>query len=121
MQLSRVFAPFTALAARVRSPRTRSFEVDLAELTQPSEAERAMMGLWVADDGAIRLSLRPNGRYDKRLAAGENTYRGRYEVDGSRLYFESDSGKTWVGENRRDSLVLGDHRFVRPQAHRSRA
>lgn len=113
MQLNRILTPFTALADLVRAPSRRGFEVDLEALAQPTDAERAMMGLWVADGGTTRLALRPNGRYAKRLVAGEEAFQGRYEVDGSRLYFESDSGKTWVGEARRGALILGDHRFVR--------
>lgn len=118
MQLNRILTPFTALADLVR-PDKRSFEVDLEALVQPSDAERAMMGLWVVDGGTTRLALRPNGRYAKRLVAGEEAYQGRYEVDGSRLYFESDGGKTWTGEARRGVLILGDHRFVRLPARQA--
>jgi hypothetical protein len=117
MQFNRVFTAFSALADSIRTTSTsRALEIDLGGLSQPSAAERAMMGVWVADGGATRLSLLPNGRYDKVLDTGRNIYHGRYEVDGSRLYFEGDTGRTAIGEARRGILVLGDHRFVRPGA-----
>ncbi len=117
MQFNRVLTAFSALAGSIRTANaTRPLEIDLEALTRPSAAERAMMGVWVADGGATRLSLLPNGRYDKTLGAGRNVYRGRYEVDGSRLYFEGDTGRTAIGETRRGILTLGDHRFIRPGA-----
>jgi hypothetical protein len=117
MQFNRVFTAFSALAGSMRaSGSSRALEIDLGDFNQPSAAERAMMGVWVADGGATRLSLLPNGRYDKTLETGRDIYHGRYEVDGSRLYFEGDTGRTAIGETRRGILVLGDHRFVRPGA-----
>lgn len=122
MQFNRVLTVFSSLAGVIRTPVTpRGFEIDLETLTQPTPAERAMMGLWVSDDGAMRLSLRPNGRYDKVLGDKREAHRGRYEVDGSQLYFEADTGRTGIATARRGILTLGDHRFVRPASIRQDA
>lgn len=122
MQFNRVLTVFSTLAGAIRSPApSRAFEIDLATLIQPTAAERAMMGLWVSDDGAMRLSLLPNGRYDKALGSQRAAHRGRYEVDGSELYFEGDTGRTAIGTARRGILTLGDHRFIRPTSIRQDA
>lgn len=119
MQFNRVLTLIGNLTNAVRIPSTgRALEIDLADFAQPTPEERAMMGLWVSDGGSTRLALRPNGRYDKKLGLDGGAYSGRYEVDGSQLYFESDTGRTAIAIARRGILTLGDHRFVRPAALR---
>ena len=122
MQFNRVLTVIGNLTSIIRAPGAgRALEIDLADLDQPTPEERAIMGLWVSDGGTTRLALRPNGRYDKKLGIDGGAYSGRYEVDGSQLYFESDTGRTAIATARRGVLTLGYHRFVRPNALRQGA
>lgn len=49
-------------------------------------------GMWVTPDGRIRHELLPNGRYDEARGTRESAYRGRYEVNGSRIEYWDDTG-----------------------------
>lgn len=114
MPFSQVLHSLGAIAATIAPRRpVRPLEIDL-DLPEPlTPAERAVIGRWVSEDGAIRLDLKPDGRYGKRRDQAPQTHAGRYAVDASRLYFESDSGQVWRGEMRRGRLALGEHRFRR--------
>lgn len=109
------FGTFVASVLPANNP-PRPLEIDLDAM--PSAEERAVIGRWETADGGIQLKLLPNGRYDKVRDSHQNSHRGRYEVDGSRLYFEDDSGLTAIGETRYGVLNLGNHRFHR-QASRA--
>jgi hypothetical protein len=114
MPFSQVLQSLGAIASIIvpaKQP-VRPLEIDL-ELPEPlSKAERAVIGRWVSEDGAIRLDLRPDGRFGKQRDQAPS-HGGRYEVDASQLYFESDAGHVWSGELRRGQLAFGEKRFRR--------
>jgi len=114
MPFSHVFQSLGAIAAVIAPPKraVRPLEIDL-DIPEPlTQAERAVIGRWVSEDGVIRLDLRPNGRFGKQREQAP-AHAGRYEVDASRLYFESDAGHVWSGEVRRGQLAFGEKRFRR--------
>ena len=114
MPFSQVFQSLGAIASIIvpSKPSVRPLEIDL-ELTEPlTKAELAVLGRGVSEDGAIRLDLRPNGRFGKQRDQAPG-HGGRYEVDASQLYFESDAGHVWSGELRRGQLAFGEKRFRR--------
>ncbi|MEI5668826.1 Atu4866 domain-containing protein [Bosea sp. CCNWLW174] len=114
MPFNQVFQSLGAIASIIvpTKPSVRPLEIDL-ELPEPlTKAELAVLGRWVSEDGAIRLDLRPNGRFGKQRDQAPG-HGGRYEVDASQLYFESDAGHVWSGELRRGQLAFGEKRFRR--------
>lgn len=90
---------------------TRSLEIAMAD--EADAFARAALGRWATEDGAIVIELRPDGRYNKAKQATPAWHHGRYEVDRSHLYFESDSGHVAKGEMRRGVLSIGDMQFRR--------
>ena len=90
---------------------TRSPEIAMVE--EADAFARAALGRWATEDGAIVIELRPDGRYNKAKQATPAWYHGRYEVDRSQLYFESDSGQVAKGEMRRGVLSIGEMQFRR--------
>lgn len=108
-----LFQAIGAIAASIVPPMkpARPLEIDL-DLPEPlSPAERAVVGLWVTEDGAVRLDLRRGGRYGKLRDTAPHAFSGRYEIDRSRLYFEDDTGLVARGELRRGDLHLGGRRY----------
>jgi hypothetical protein len=57
-----------------------------------------IVGMWVTEDGYIRQELLPNGRYDEARGRKNSAYRGRYEVQGSRIRYWDDTGFEADGE-----------------------
>lgn len=114
MPFSQVFQSLGAIASIIAPAKrpTRPLEIDLEAFQPLSKAERAVLGRWVSEDGAIRLDLRANGRFGKQRDQTPS-HGGRYEVDASQLYFESDAGHVWRGEVRRGQLAFGEKRFRR--------
>lgn len=114
MPFSQVFQSLGAIASIIVPAKrpVRPLEIDLEAFQPLSKAERAVLGRWVSEDGAIRLDLRPNGRFGKQRDQAQS-HGGRYEVDASQLYFESDAGHVWSGELRRGQLAFGEKRFRR--------
>jgi hypothetical protein len=90
---------------------TRSLEIALAD--EADAFARAALGRWATEDGAIVIELRPDGRYNKAKQTIAAWHHGRYEVDRSQLYFESDSGHVAKGEMRRGVLSIGEMQFRR--------
>lgn len=90
---------------------TRSLEIAMVD--EADAFARAALGRWATEDGAIVIELRPDGRYNKAKQATPAWYHGRYEVDRSQLYFESDSGQVAKGEMRRGVLSIGEKQFRR--------
>ena len=113
MPFSQVLQALSALSTSImpiaRPP--RPLEVDFDMDNAPGPFERAAIGTWITEDGAIRLDLRPDGRYDKAKRATPARHRGRYEVDRSKLYFEDDSGLVALGRMGRGTLEIGEKRF----------
>lgn len=98
-----------ALVPSARPP--RSLEIAMAD--EADAFARAAIGRWATEDGSIVIELRPDGRYNKAKQALPAWYHGRYEVDRSQLYFESDSGQVAKGEMRRGVLRIGEKQFRR--------
>lgn len=109
-QIVQALSAFTARVIPAAKP-ARPLEIDLDLPTRLSPAERAAIGTWITEDGAMRLELRRDGRFDKTRPAEQVRYRGRYEVDDNRLYFEGDSGTVALGQLRRGVLDIGEKRF----------
>ena len=55
-------------------------------------ATHPYVGMWVTRDGRIRQELLANGRYDEARGSRRSAYRGRYEVEGSRIEYWDDTG-----------------------------
>ncbi len=87
--------------------------LEIAMFDEADAFERAAIGRWTTEDGAIVLELRPDGRFNKAKEAAPAWYHGHYQVDRSSLYFESDSGQLAKGEMRRGVLSIGEKRFRR--------
>ncbi|RXT43646.1 hypothetical protein B6S44_28510 [Bosea sp. Tri-44] len=114
MPFSQVIQSLGAIASIIVPAKRsiRPLEIDL-EVPEPlTKAELAVLGRWISEDGAIRLDLRPNGRFGKQRDQSPG-HGGRYEVDAAQLYFESDAGHVWSGELRRGQLAFGEKRFRR--------
>lgn len=90
--------------------------LEIAMFDEADAFERAAIGRWTTEDGAIVLELRPDGRYNKAKETVPAWYHGRYQVDRSSLYFESDSGHLAKGEMRRGVLSIGEKQFRRDRA-----
>lgn len=102
-------------AALVPSARpSRSLEIALVD--EADAFERAALGRWATEDGGIVIELRPDGRYNKAKQTVPAWHHGRYQVDRSRLYFESDSGHLAKGEMRRGVLSIGEMQFRRARS-----
>lgn len=104
------------LAASVRPAAANPplpLEIDLDITEAPLVAAKAMTGTWASEDKLVRLDLSANGRYDEARGTRRSAYRGRYEVDGQRLYFADDRGFTALGEVRNGVLRLGGERLTK--------
>lgn len=112
MMFSDVLQALGALTARLVPP-PRPLEIDFDGLVAPDPFAQAAIGTWVTEDGAIRLDLRPDGRFDKKKAVTASRHRGRYEVDRMKLYFEDDAGMVALGRMRRGVLDIGEKRFLK--------
>jgi hypothetical protein len=65
------------------------------------------LGLWVTADGSVRQRLLPDGRYTEARGTRESAYTGSYQVVGSMIYYQDDSGFSADGEFRDDVLYHG--------------
>ena len=113
MPLTQMFHSLSHFAAAlVPSARpTRSLEIAMVD--EADAYARAALGRWATEDGGIVIELRPDGRYNKAKQTIPAWHHGRYEVDRSWLYFESDSGDVAKGEMRRGVLSIGEMQFRR--------
>ena len=113
MPLTQMFHSLSHFAAAlVPSARpTRSLEIAMVD--EADAYARAALGRWATEDGGIVIELRPDGRYNKAKQTIPAWHHGRYEVDRSHLYFESDSGQVAKGEMRRGILSIGEMQFRR--------
>ena len=74
------------------------------------------VGMWVTGDGHVRQELLPNGRYDEARGARQSAYQGRYEVNGTMIYYWDDTGFEADGEFVNDNeLHHGGMIFFREQ------
>jgi hypothetical protein len=64
----------------------------------PVMQQHPYLGMWVTADGFVRQELLPNGRYDEARGTRQSAYQGRYEVNGTMIYYWDDTGFTADGE-----------------------
>lgn len=61
-------------------------------------SDHPYVGLWVTDDGHIRHELLNNGRYDEARGKRKSAYRGLYQVEGTHIEYQDDTGFTADGD-----------------------
>ncbi|WP_395676131.1 Atu4866 domain-containing protein [Inquilinus sp.] len=104
-------AILSAPAAEAQSPTILSQAITM---TRADLAETDLVGMWVTENGHIRLELLAGGRYDEARGAKRSAYTGRWEVRGpDRLFFADDSGFTATGTVADGTLEVGGDRFRR--------
>jgi hypothetical protein len=113
MILSRIalaaLAVLSAPAADAQTTPTQAIDMTRTDL---SEADLA--GMWVTENGHIRLELLPGGRYDEARGAKRSAYTGRWEVRRpGEIFFADDSGFTATGTVADGTLEVGGDRFRR--------
>ena len=107
-------------------PRAIDAAMTLTELFNERPAQEAAMqnvdaknadvvGMWVSEDGNIRLEMLPNGRYDEARGSRKSAYTGRYRVQGNQIEYFDDSGFTAKGTLTNGVLTAGPDRFRRQQ------
>ncbi|WP_437363216.1 Atu4866 domain-containing protein [Inquilinus limosus] len=105
------WAVLSAPAAEAQSPTIPAQAIDMTR-TDLSEAD--LVGLWVTENGHIRLELLAGGRYDEARGARRSAYTGRWEVRGpGQLFFADDSGFTAMGTVADGVLEVGGDLFRR--------
>ena len=55
-------------------------------------------GLWVTEDGEIRQALLPNGRYIEARGHLDVAYQGNYQIVGTHIEYQDDTGFTADGD-----------------------
>lgn len=55
-------------------------------------------GLWVTEDGEIRQVLLPNGRYIEARGHLDAAYQGNYQIVGTHIEYQDDTGFTADGD-----------------------
>ncbi|WP_342236454.1 Atu4866 domain-containing protein [Inquilinus sp. OTU3971] len=104
-------AVLAAPAAEAQSPTTPAQAIDM---TRTDLSETDLVGMWVTENGHIRLELLPGGRYDEARGAKRSAYTGRWEIRGpGQLFFADDSGFTATGTVADGTLEVGGDRFRR--------
>ncbi|QFU91284.1 Atu4866 domain-containing protein [Amycolatopsis sp. YIM 10] len=85
------------------------------------ETTNPYIGMWVTADNHIRQQLLPDGRYDEARGRRANAYTGRYQVNGTHIDYQDDTGFTADGEFDGDVLHHGGYVFYREGslAHRA--
>ena len=105
-------AALAVLAAPAVDAQTIPIQAITMTRTDLSEAD--LTGLWVTENGHIRLELLPGGRYDEARGARRSAYTGRWEIRGpGQLFFADDSGFTATGTVAEGTLEVGGDRFRR--------
>jgi hypothetical protein len=61
-------------------------------------SDHPYVGLWVTDDGYVRHELLSNGRYDEARGKRKSAYRGNYQVEGTHIEYQDDTGFTADGD-----------------------
>ena len=116
MPLAQMLHSLGSFAAQLVPSSRPARSLEIAAFDEADAFERAALGRWATDDGAIVLELRPDGRYNKAKQTVPAWHHGRYLVDRSQLYFESDSGHLAKGEMRRGVLRIGEMQFRRARS-----
>lgn len=104
-------AVLSAPDADAQTPTTQVLDMTR---TDSSLSETDLVGMWVTQNGHIRLELLAGGRYDEARGAKRSAYTGRWEVRGpGQLFFADDSGFTATGTIADGTLEVGGDRFRR--------
>jgi len=104
-------AVLSAPAAEAQPP---TLPTQVIDMTRIDLSEADLAGMWVTENGHIRLELLPGGRYDEARGARRSAYTGRWEIRGpGRLFFADDSGFTATGTVADGTLEVGGDRFRR--------
>ncbi|OWJ66876.1 hypothetical protein BWR60_12340 [Inquilinus limosus] len=83
-------------------------------MTRTDLSEADLVGMWVTENGHIRLELLAGGRYDEARGARRSAYTGRWEIRGpGRIFFADDSGFTATGTVADGTLEVGGDHFRR--------
>jgi hypothetical protein len=84
------------------------------DMTRTDLSEADLAGMWVTENGHIRLELLAGGRYDEARGAKRSAYTGRWEIRGpGQLFFADDSGFTATGTVAEGVLEVGGDVFRR--------
>jgi hypothetical protein len=92
--------------------------MDLLFVTKPTftevseEAPQTYVGIWKSAGGFIRHELLPDGRYVKQRGR-RPAISGRYQVEGERIAYESDEGRTYQGVFANGALRQADMLFYK--------
>ncbi|MEQ9346325.1 MAG: Atu4866 domain-containing protein [Thalassospira sp.] len=70
-------------------------------------APHPYVGMWVTEDGHVRQELRADGRYDEARGTRQSAYQGDYQVSGSYITYQDDTGFTADGYFENDVLYHG--------------
>lgn len=75
-------------------------------------APASYVGVWKSAGGFIRHELRPDGRYVKQRGR-RPAVSGRYHVEGDRIAYQSDEGRTYEGVFAEGALRQADMLFYK--------
>jgi hypothetical protein len=107
-----VLAALAVLAAPAAEAQT--IPTQAIDMTRTDLSETDLVGMWVTENGHIRLELLSGGRYDEARGAKRSAYIGRWEIRGpGQLFFADDSGFTAVGTVADGALEVGGDVFRR--------
>lgn len=115
MTRSRIaLAALAVLAAPAAEAQSPTIPTQAIDMTRTDFSEADLVGLWVTENGHIRLELLAGGRYDEARGARRSAYTGRWEIRGpGQLFFADDSGFTATGTVADGTLEVGGDRFRR--------
>ncbi|MGF6229727.1 hypothetical protein QFZ27_003682 [Inquilinus ginsengisoli] len=107
-----VLAAWAVLAASAADAQTTLTQA--IDMTRTDLSAADLAGMWVTENGHIRLELLAGGRYDEARGARRSAYTGRWEIRGpGQLFFADDSGFTAMGTVADGTLEVGGDRFRR--------
>ncbi|WP_225771257.1 Atu4866 domain-containing protein [Inquilinus sp. Marseille-Q2685] len=105
-----------AALAVLSAPATeaQTIPAQASDMTRTDLSEADLVGMWVTENGHIRLELLAGGRYDEARGARRSAYAGRWEIRGpGEIFFADDSGFTATGTVADGTLEVGGDRFRR--------
>jgi hypothetical protein len=82
-----------------------------AATTDPGAPAHA--GVWLSADGTVRLTLAPDGTYERSVAGRKRAARGTYRLAGLHLVLRDDNGLRTTATVVDDSLEVAGHRLYR--------
>ncbi|HEY9344784.1 MAG TPA: Atu4866 domain-containing protein [Inquilinus sp.] len=105
-------AAWAVLAAPAADAQPPTLPTQAIDMTRIDLSEADLTGLWVTENGHIRLELLPGGRYDEARGAKGSAYTGRWEIrKPGEIFFADDSGFTATGTVADGTLEVGGDRF----------